>query len=128
MDCVLLVGEGALDRERERCLLVRSGYRVLEAGSIYEANDVLYENPVDAVLVDVATAGGRLFADVVGRFHPGTPVILVGNFPAGMAERCGTRHDRGAGAADLLGKLATAIGRRRGRRENNSKALTQRSP
>lgn len=117
MGRVLIVNENTNVRSEDRRRLMGAGFGVREACDIYSANDVLYENEVDAVLLDVAMEGGRLFADVVPRLHPGIPVILVGTFPAGETRVSGTRHDRRTGAADLLGKVATAVGRRQARLE-----------
>ncbi|MEW6489840.1 MAG: hypothetical protein AB1578_18270, partial [Thermodesulfobacteriota bacterium] len=97
MGRVLLVNENARARAGDRLLLTRSGYRVLEASDVYDANDLLCEVEVDAVLLDAATDGCRLFAEVLGRFHPGVSVILAGASPAGALVGAGTYHDRSAG-------------------------------
>lgn len=122
---VLLVNENTNVLHEDRRCLAGAGFRVREACDIYSANDVLYEDAIDAVLVDVATGGGRLFADVVRRFHPSIPVILLGTFPTGEARGSGTTHDRRDGAAIMLGKVATAIGRRRSRLESSAVELSQ---
>jgi DNA-binding NtrC family response regulator len=117
MGRVLIVNGNTSVRGEDRRHLTGAGFRVREADDIYSANDILYETEVDAVLLDVALESGRLFADVVPRLHPGIPVLLVGTFPAAETRGSGTRHDRRAGPADLLGKVATAVERRRARLE-----------
>jgi len=80
---VLVVDDDRLQREVERQLLERLGYKVVEAASGEEALAYLAEHPVDLLLLDMIMASGIDGAETYRRvleLRPGTPAIIVSGF------------------------------------------------
>jgi DNA-binding response OmpR family regulator len=73
-------------------LLQDSGYRVLEAASVSQAQRLLAETPVDLVFSDVNMPGGEngfVLEKWVRRHCPDTSVLLTSGFPQGSADTKG---------------------------------------
>ena len=70
------------DEERIRSVYVkvlqREGFRVLEAATASDANDLLLRNPVDLILLDInmIEVDGTVLYEIAQTFHQKTKVIV----------------------------------------------------
>lgn len=97
---LLIADSDALVRHALAEYLRHCGYRVIEAASMAEAQNVLGEGepltPVDILLSDVELSDGSGFAlrAWAREHHPGLAVLLAGNFAA-AAQAAGELCDKG---------------------------------
>lgn len=76
---VLVVDDAAAIRLLCRVNLELDGHRVLEAGTLEEARDLLAAEPIEIVLLDVHVGAGNglAFMADVRRDHPGVAVAIL---------------------------------------------------